>query len=45
MERAGLSQDAAVVDLSTSKGTVDRLTESRIMCSTEDKVSDRVTVM
>ena len=39
IDKAGLSQDAAVVDLSNKKGTVERLTESKIMCSSEDKVS------
>lgn len=38
MTKAGLSEEAAVVNLTSSQGTVDRLTESKIICTLEDKV-------
>ena len=38
MSKAGLSEDAVIVDLSRKEGTVDRLTESKILCTTEEKV-------
>ena len=38
VSKAGLSEDAVVVDLSTKQGTVDRLTESKIMCTSDEKV-------
>ena len=38
MTRTGLAETAAVVDLTSKKVTVERLTESKIMCTMEDKV-------
>lgn len=38
MSKAGLSEDAMIVDLSRKEGTVEGLTESKIVCTTEDKV-------
>ena len=38
MTRTGLAENAAVIDLTSKKVTVERLTESKIMCTMEDKV-------
>ena len=38
MAKTSLSEDAIVIDLSTKKGTVERLTESKIMCTSDEKV-------
>jgi ATP-dependent RNA helicase DDX24/MAK5 len=37
MKIAGISDTAAIIDLSRKEGTVERLTESKITCTTEDK--------
>ena len=38
MTRTGLAETAAVIDLTSKKVMVERLTESKIMCTMEDKV-------
>ena len=40
MARVGLGKDAHVIDLTSRRGTAQTLTETRILCSQEDKVSD-----
>ena len=38
MLRVGLKEDVKVVDLTCAKGTVQTLTEARIMCTAQEKV-------
>ena len=38
MSRIGLRDDVKLVDLTKTKGTAERLVETRIMCSDEEKV-------
>ena len=42
MRQIGLKDNAAVVDLTRSKVTVESLTETRVMCAAEDKVKGRM---
>jgi len=39
MKEIGLKDDAAIVDLTRSRVTVESLTEAKVMCNSEDKVS------
>ena len=39
MRQIGLKDDAAVIDLTRSKVTVDTLIETKVICTAEDKVS------
>ena len=38
MKQIGLKDDAAIVDLTRTRVTVESLTEAKVMCDSEDKV-------
>ena len=38
MKEIGLKDDAAIVDLTRSRVTVQSLTEAKVMCTSDDKV-------
>ncbi len=42
MKQIGLKDDAAIVDLTRTAVTVQSLTETKVMCTSEDKVLDWV---